>query len=343
MSGATTRTPQHEQHRRRLWPVALVLLVLLAAVLASLLLGARPVSPGTVWAALFDPTPGDGDQDVVQARLPRTLTALVVGAALGLAGTGIQGITRNPLGDPGILGVNAGAALGVVAGIRFLGVSTTGGQVWTALAGAAVAAVAVYAIAASGRSGAGPVTLAIAGAALAVALTGILNGILLTDRSTLDEFRHWQVGAVTGVDPAQVLAVAPFLLVGGVVLLASGQVFNRLALGDDTATALGLRVGRARLVTATAVVLVCATATALAGPIAFVGLLVPHAVRAVVGADYRWLTALSVPVGASLVLVADVLGRLVLPNAEVAAGVMTAVLGAPVLLVLVRRGRQVDL
>ena len=330
--------------RLPMWAAVLLLaLLVLLATAASLMIGARPLSPGTTWAGLFHPVPGNGDHDVVQSRIPRTLTGLLIGLALGLAGAGIQGITRNPLGDPGILGVNAGAALGVVAGIAVFGISGAGGRIVSALIGAGVASVAVYAIAASGRGGATPVKLAIAGAALSVALFGVMRGLLLLSSQTLEEFRHWQVGNLTAASLGQIGQVVPFIVVGAVVLLASGRVFNLFAMGDDVAASLGLPVGLARIVTSVAVVLLCGAATVLVGPIAFVGLLVPHAVRAMVGSNYHRILLLSALGGPVIVLVADTIGRVVLLPSEVAVGVMTAVIGAPLLILILRTGRQVEL
>lgn len=340
----TVRGPRRPVGRLPLWAAVLLLVVLvLLATAASLMIGARPLSPATTWAGLFHPVPGNGDHAVVQSRIPRTLTGLLIGLALGLAGAGIQGITRNPLGDPGILGVNAGAALGVVGGISILGISSTGGRIVSALIGAAVASVLVYAIAASGRGGATPVKLAIAGAALSVALFGVMRGLLLVSRQTLEEFRHWQVGNLTTATLTQLGQVLPFIVVGAVVLLAGGRVFNLFAMGDDVAASLGLPVGLARIVTSAAVVLLCGSATALVGPIAFVGLLVPHAVRALVGSNYHRILLLSALGGPVIVLLADTVGRVILLPSEVAVGVMTALIGAPLLILILRTGRQVQL
>jgi len=300
---------------------------------ASVLVGANPVPP----SAVLDP--GHAEHAIVQARLPRTFLAMAVGAALGLAGALMQGLTRNPLADPGILGVNAGASFAMVVGLGVLGVSSLHAFLWIALAGAAVTMVAVHLLASFGRDGATPVKLVIAGAALSAALMSWTSGVLLTDRQTMEAFRYWQVGTVGGRDFDVLLTGLPFLAVGVVAALAGARLLNALALGDDLARGLGRNLTRDRLVVGGACVLLAGAATALAGPVAFVGLIVPHAVRAVVGPDHRRVLPLSLLVGAVLVTVADTVGRVVLPPTEVQVGIMTAVVGVPFFLGLVRRGR----
>jgi len=316
---------------------AVAALVLVSA--ASLAVGARQLSPGTIVAALTGFDPGNGDHAVVQARVPRTVLGLLAGGALGLAGAAMQGVARNPLADPGILGVNAGAALAVVAGIHLAGVTSLTGYLWLAFAGAAAAAVVVYLIAAAGRGGATPVKLALAGAALSAALFSLMNVVLISSQDTLDRFRFWQVGGLAGRDWSVVLAGLPFLAAGAVLVVGAGRALNGLALGDDVARGLGQRVGLTRGVTALGVVLLCGAATALAGPIGFVGLVVPHAVRLLSGPDYRWILPLSLVLGPCLLLLADVAGRVVLLPGEVPAGIMTALVGAPVFVWLVRRSK----
>ncbi|MEE1622509.1 FecCD family ABC transporter permease [Zafaria sp. J156] len=322
---------------------AVLLTVLVAAVFLSIAVGARPLSLSTVWEALTATDPENGDHVVVQTRIPRTVVGLMVGAALGLAGAAMQGVTRNPLADPGILGINAGAALAVVAGISFFGIGSLTGYIWFAFAGAALGAVVVYLVASIGREGATPVKLALAGAALAAGLTSLMNAVLLTSRTALDGFRFWQVGTLAARPLEDAAQVAGFLAVGALIALGSARLFNALALGDDAARGLGIRVGRARLVSGLGIVLLCGGATALAGPIAFVGLVVPHAVRALTGGDYRTVLPLSLLAGPVLLLLADVTGRVLLPPSEVQVGVMTAVIGAPVFIWLIRTRKQVTL
>ncbi|MGO4384084.1 FecCD family ABC transporter permease [Specibacter sp. RAF43] len=325
-----------------MWLVV-VAVVLAAAVLASLAVGARNVPLPTVLDALVHATPGDGDHAVVASRLVRTVTGLVVGASLGLAGTSMQGVARNPLADPGILGVNAGASLAVVAGIFFLGAARVSTYLWFAFAGSAVAAVVVYAVASLGRSGATPVKLALAGAGVAAGMGSLMSALLVSSQDSLELFRTWQVGALAGKSWESVAAVLPFVVAGTVILLATGKLLNTLALGDDTARGLGHRPGRGRALSAVGIVLLCGSATALAGPIGFIGLVVPHLLRALVGPDYRWLLPLSMVVAPAVLLVADVAGRLVLPPGEVPAGIVAALIGAPVFIAVVRRGKAAEL
>ncbi|KRE89250.1 MULTISPECIES: FecCD family ABC transporter permease [unclassified Arthrobacter] len=320
---------------------AVVALVLVAG--ASLAVGAREVPLGTVWQALtaFDPT--NGDHAVVQARIPRTVLGVLAGGALGLAGAAMQGVARNPLADPGIIGVNAGAALAVVTGIYVFGVASFSGYVWFAFLGAAAAAVVVYLIASLGRDGASPVKLALAGAALSAGLSSLMNVILVSSQDTLDRFRFWQVGGIAGRDWTVLLPGLPFLAAGAVIVLLAGPTLNGLALGDDVARGLGQRVVLSRAVVALGIVLLCGTATALAGPIGFVGLVVPHAVRFLTGPDYRWILPFSLVMAPVLLLGADILGRVVLLPGEVPAGIMTALVGAPVFVWLIRRGKGAGL
>ena len=322
-------------------PAAVVVLVLLAG--TSLAVGARDVPLGTVWQALTAFDPANGDHAVVHARIPRTVLGLLAGGALGLAGAAMQGVARNPLADPGIIGVNAGAALAVVAGIYLFGVTTFTGYIWFAFAGGAAAAVVVYLIASLGREGATPVKLALAGAALSAGLSSLMNVILVSSQDTLDRFRFWQVGGIAGRDWPVLLPGLPFLAAGALVVLLAGRTLNSLALGDDVARGLGQRVGLSRAVVALGVVLLCGTATALAGPIGFVGLVIPHAVRFLTGPDYRWILPLSMVAAPALLLGADIVGRVVLLPGEIPAGIMTALIGAPVFVWLVRRGKGAGL
>jgi iron complex transport system permease protein len=328
--------------RRRLSPWALLVLLILAVlavVITSVSIGAAHLSMRTIVDAWVHFDPSDGDQVIVRTRLPRTVCGLLVAGALGLAGAAMQAVARNPLADPGILGVNAGAALGVVFALAVLGLSGTSAYVWFALAGAAVSAVVVYGVASLGREGATPVKLALAGAAMSAGLVSLTNAVLVTSKQTLDGYRFWLVGSIGVRDWDSIIATLPFFVIGFAITLGTGPLLNGLALGDDVARGLGQRVGLGRAVTAAGVVLLCGAATALAGPISFVGLLVPHAVRALVGPDNRWVLPLSLLAAPVLVLGADVVGRVVLPPGEIAAGVMTAVIGGPVFIWLVRRRR----
>lgn len=317
--------------------------VLLVVMAASLAIGSKPIALATVWDALwhFD---GTNDHLIVHSlRIPRTMIGLGVGLALALAGGVMQGVTRNPLADPGILGVEAGASLAVVLGIRFLGLGSLSGYVWCAFAGAAVASVVVYGLGAMGRGGATPVKLALAGAALAALFGSLTSAVLLLDIRTLDEFRFWAVGSLAGRDGSIVEQVAPFLAVGTVLALASARSLNALALGDDVARSLGMRVHGARMVAALAVVVLSGAAVAAAGPIGFVGLTVPHVARSITGPDYRWVLPWSAVLGPILLLSADVVGRVVARPGELQVGIVTAVIGAPFFIALVRRRKLAEL
>ena len=329
-------SPARPEGRLRTSPavaVAVLVVGLVVVSVASVLLGARWIGPGS----LLDPS--SPTHEIAAVRLDRTLLGLAVGGALGLVGALMQGLTRNPLADPGVLGVNAGASLAMVVAISVLGVSDIRVYVWAAFAGAATALVLVHAIASAGRGGATPVKVAIAGAALTAAVTSWVSGLLLVDRKTIESFRLWQVGTVAGRGDEVLLIGLPFLVVGAVLGLACARTLNALALGDDLARGLGRHLVRDRLVVGVAAVLLSGAAVALAGPIAFVGLIVPHGVRALVGPDYRLVLPLSLGFGAVLVVAADTVGRLVLPPGEVQVGIMSAVVGVPVFLHLVRRGR----
>jgi iron complex transport system permease protein len=328
---------------RGAWLVALVLLVGVAAAL-SLAVGAKSIPLDRVVDALVHPDRAVDDHSIVrQLRVPRTLLALAVGGALGLAGAVMQGVTRNPLADPGLLGVNAGAALAVVAATFAFGASTVASQVWFAFAGAAVAGLLVSVLGSVGRSGATPVKLAIAGAAMAALMSSCTSAMLLLDSASLDRYRFWAVGAVAGRDLAVVKGVLPFLAVGTLLAFGVARSLNGLALGDDVARSLGQRVGWARAASAIAVVLLCGGATAAAGPIWFVGLTVPHLARALSGPDHRCLLPSSLLIGAILLTTADVLGRILVRPGELEVGIVTAFVGAPVFIAFVRRRRIAEL
>ena len=311
--------------------------------MASIAVGSVEIAPSTVLSA-FTSFDGSNEHIIVrEIRVPRTLIGLGVGAALGLAGALMQGVTRNPLAEPGILGINAGAALAVVLAIFLLGITSPGAYVWFAFAGAAIAAVAVYALGSVGRDGATPIKLTLAGAVLSAFLASITSAVLILDVDSLDQFRFWVVGSLAGRDMSVFLDVAPFLLVGAVLALASGRALNGLSLGEDIARSLGQRVALTRAVAALAVVLLAGAAVAAAGPIAFVGLAVPQAVRMLVGADWRWVLVYSGLGGPILLLASDVLGRVVARPGELQVGIVTALVGAPVFIALARRRRLAEL
>ncbi|MFF8448056.1 FecCD family ABC transporter permease [Streptomyces leeuwenhoekii] len=322
---------------RRAVAIPAAVLALGVAVLLSLAVGARPLAPAAVLDALLHGGHGEAAEVVRELRLPRTLTGVLVGAALALAGTVLQGITRNPVADPGILGVSQGASVGVVLAIAYAGAHTLAGYVWFAFAGAALASVAVYAIASGGRGGATPVKLALGGAAINALLVAVVTAVLTTKAAALDEFRFWQVGSLSGRDAAIVGQIWPFVLVGGVLVLSVARGLDALALGDDVARGLGRRVAAVRIAGGLGATILTGAGVAAAGPIAFVGLAVPHIARAIVGGDHRWVLPLAALLGPVLLLVSDVAGRIVFPPGEVPAGVTTALIGVPFLVLLVRR------
>ncbi|MEV4680985.1 FecCD family ABC transporter permease [Streptomyces kurssanovii] len=322
---------------RRIGWTAAAVAALLLAVLLSLAVGARPVAPTAVLDAVLNGGHSPDAEVVRELRVPRTLIALMVGAALALAGTVLQGITRNPIADPGILGISQGASVGVVLAIAFAGVHTLSGYVWFAFAGAAIASVAVYAIAARGRGGATPVKLALGGAAINALLVSVTMGVLTTKAAALDEFRFWQVGSVAGRDAEVVGQIWPFLLVGTVLVISVARGLDALALGEDMAKGLGQNVATVRIVGGVGATVLTGAGVAAAGPIAFIGLAVPHIARAVVGSDHRWVLPMAALIGPVMLLVSDVIGRIVFPPGEVPAGVMTALIGVPFLVTLVRR------
>jgi len=306
--------------------------------LASVMVGASSIAPGTVLTAFLHFDPADTQHLVImEKRLPRTLIGLLVGIALGLAGTAAQGLTRNPIADPGILGVSFGASLFVVLGISIVGVSSLSGYVWFAFAGAAIASVLVFSVASLGRDGATPVKLALVGSAVSAACGSLITAIVLSDTQVLNSVRFWQVGAIAGRGYDVLWQMLPTFLIGAILALVLGRQLNGLALGDDVARGLGQRVGVTRLLGATAIVLLCGSATAAAGPIAFVGLAVPHIVRVFTGSDYRRVLLVSAIVGPIMLIACDILGRVIAPPGELEVGIVTAFVGAPFFIALVRR------
>jgi iron complex transport system permease protein len=322
-----------------------VLLVALAAVaFLSVALGSRSISLTDVLHALSDMSVTSTDGSVtLEMRVPRTLLGILVGAALGASGALLQGVTRNPLADPGIMGINAGAAAFVVLAITVLGLRGISAYIWFAFLGAVVATLLVYAVASLGREGATPVKLALAGVAVTAGLTSVTTGIVMTDVDALNELRFWQVGSLAGRYAPILFGVAPFLLLGILAALVCGRPLNGLALGEDTARALGLNLARTRLLIFAVVAVLCGAATAACGPIVFVGLVVPHIARVLCGPDYRWILPYSVLLSPIALLLADVAGRVLGSPGELQVGVVLGVLGAPCFVALVRYGRMADL
>ncbi|RZE68312.1 iron ABC transporter permease [Streptomyces albidoflavus] len=332
---APDATPRRPAGVRTLWLLA-ALLVLAAVMVASLTYGSRDVPWADVQAAIggADGTLGEA---AAAKRIPRTLLAVVIGAALALSGAVMQGVTRNPLADPGILGVNMGASLAVVTGVAFFGLTSPTSYIWVAIVGAAASALFVYTVGTLGRGGATPLKLALAGAATSAAFASLVSAVVLPRNDIAGSFRLWQIGGVGGASYERIGQVLPFLAAGFLLCLLSARALNSLALGDELAAGLGERVARVRAVAALGAVLLCGAATAVAGPIAFVGLVVPHTCRLLVGVDHRWLLPLSMLLGAVLLTAADVVGRVVARPSEIDVGIVTALIGAPFFIYIVRR------
>lgn len=328
---------------RRYTVVAGCAALLLASALASVVAGSRGISPGQVLDALLSPDGSEESEIVRSMRVPRTVTGLAVGAGLALAGVLMQALTRNPLAEPRLMGVTSGASLGVVVAISVFGLTTLPAYVWFGIAGAAVSGAFVYVVAARARTGASPLTLILAGAALDASLTGVVIGVLTVDAQTFDAYRFWAIGSLAGRPAEVALWLLPFLAVGTVLAFSAARGMDALALGDDMARGLGRSVGRIRLTASVAAVLLTGAAVAAAGPIGFVGLAVPHLARGLVGAAHAWVLTVSLLLGPTMLLTADVLGRLILPPGEIRAGVVTALLGAPFLILLVNRRRTVTI
>ncbi|WP_405824639.1 iron chelate uptake ABC transporter family permease subunit [Streptomyces sp. NBC_01390] len=336
---------------RSVRPVLLVAVlgaVLLGLCLASLALGAASIPPDQVMRALLGDAPSRFVDNVIwSARVPRTALGLAAGAALGLSGALMQALTRNPLADPGILGVSAGASFAIVLAVGVLGIGSFYGYVWFAFAGAMAASILVYFLGRLGRSGLTPVKLALSGIAVTSLLSSLTSAIALTDADALNRYRFWSAGSMADQDGETVLRILPFLAVGAVLAFASAPALNSMALGDDVAASLGRRLGLVRLQGVTAVTLLTGAAVAVIGPVVFIGLVVPHVARVLaqlagIGPDQRWLLPLSAALAPSLLLAADIIGRLVARPVEVQAGVIVAFIGGPFFIALVRRRKLAE-
>ena len=323
--------------------VCVLVALLIVAVLASITLGSKAIAFGDVVQVLVGSGDAVADGGIVEARVARTVVGVLVGAGLAVAGAAMQGLTRNPLADPGLLGVNAGASLAVVVAIAVFGVGSVSGYVWWAMAGAGLAAVLVHAVAGLAGGGVTPLRLTLAGAAVSAGLASWSSGLLVSSKQSFDSFRFWQVGTIGGRGLDLVVTVLPFFAVGLGVVLLTVRRLNALALGDDLARGLGENVVLARAAVGVGVAVLCGASTALAGPIGFLGLVVPHVARFVVGPDHRRIIPVCLLAGPTLLLLADTVGRLVARPSEVQAGIMTAVLGVPFFVLLVRRGRMASL
>lgn len=336
-AGDTSVSGRAPRRHRLLIPLLAGVAVLAVAVLLSVFVGANPIAPDDVRAALLGRGSDEANFVVWDQRVPRTVAALAVGAALGVAGALMQAFTRNPLADPGILGVNAGAGFAVAVGLAFLGVRAPGDIAWLACGGALVVTLVVYAIGSGGREQSSTARLTVTGVAFGAVLAGLTTGIAITHPDAFDRMRGWNAGSLLERDLGVVVPVLPFLAVGLVLAAASARSLNAIALGPDVARAQGVSVTRSRILVLAAVTLLAGGATAIAGPIAFVGLVVPHLVRWSVGSDQRRILGGSVLVGCILVLCSDVVGRIAVLPGEMPVGLVTAFVGAPVLIALARR------
>ncbi len=329
---------------QRLAGLAAALVLLAAAVFLSLMIGAKPLSFAVVWDALFSSSDSYDYTIIHESRIPRTIIALAVGPAFGLAGAVIQGLTRNPLADPGILGVNAGAAFAVALAVGVFSISSISSYVWFALAGALLATVAIYFIGGgAGKKSPGPEQIVLAGVALSAALNGITTALSLIDSRAFAGMLNWRVGSIANRSLEELWPVIPFLVIGLLAALMIAPSMNTIAFGEDRASSLGVNVNKVRLLALISVTLLAGGATAIAGPIVFLGLMVPHCVRWFVGPDQPWIFLYSVVIAPLILLLSDIIGRVVLSPAEIPVGIITGFVGAPILLILVRRRKASSL
>ncbi|MCL4269160.1 MAG: iron ABC transporter permease [Anaerolineales bacterium] len=315
----------------------LCIAALLLAVMASIAFGAADIHVSTVLDSIFAFDAANTNHLIIQTlRLPRMITAVLVGAALGVAGAIMQGLTRNPLADPGLLGIESGAALAVVGGVFLFRINSLPVYAVFAFIGGTLTALTVYALGSMGRGGATPFKLTIAGAALSSLLSSLTTAILMFNQRSLEEVRFWLAGSVAGREMSLVLEAAPFLLGGLVLAFIMGRQITTLSMGEDIARGLGQSIGWTKLFAAGAVVVLAGSAVALAGPIGFIGLIIPHVVRMFAGVDYRWVLPYSALLGATFLVVSDLVGRVLVRPLEMPVGIMTAAIGGPVFIYLVR-------
>ena len=321
--------------------VLIFLVILLGiCVLASLAFGSRTIGWTQLMDGLLHPDVQSHEANVVRQRISRTIFSLMCGAALGVSGALMQSVTRNPIADPSILGVNTGAALFVVCGISFLDISTASQYIWLALLGSIITAIFVFGIGSMGSGGATPLKLVLAGAATSAALSSLVIAIMIPRTNVMDQFRFWQVGSVGSGNWNSIYTFIPFLIVGILIALFTAPALNALALGDEVATGLGVRTGMLRLIAAFAGILLCGAATALAGPIGFIGLLATHVVRLVIGPDLRFIIPMSALSGAIILTISDICGRLIGSPGELEVGIVTAFIGAPILILLTMKAKM---
>lgn len=308
-------------------------------VLASLAWGSKNVGFSEAINALLNSTDLSFSALVVRERIPRTIFGIMAGASLGISGALMQSITRNPIADPSILGVNTGASLFVVIGIAYFNISSANQYIWLALAGAGITAVIVYFIGSIGNGGTTPIKLALAGAATSAVLTSLVSAIILPRSDAMDKFRFWQVGSIGGANWDSIRLILPFVIIGLIISVAATPALNVLALGDDVATGLGVNIGVIRVICAVAGVILSGATTAIAGPIAFIGLMIPHTIRLIFGSNLNGIVPLSAIGGAALLIISDVIGRVIGSPGEVQVGIITAFIGAPILIMIARKAK----
>ncbi|SNS38196.1 FecCD family ABC transporter permease [Rhodococcoides kyotonense] len=337
LESPTTPGGLAKTNARRTLGLIVVVGLLAGICLLSIAVGTKSIPLNEVWNGLFAYDDSNNAVIIRELRVPRTVLGLIVGIALGVSGALIQAMTRNPLADPGILGVNAGAAFFVALAVGVFGFTGIWSYIWFAFLGAILATVAVYALGSMGRAGATPIRLTLAGIALAAVLGGVTSGMLLLDPEAFDKMRFWGAGSLSGRGLDISLAVGPFIALGLILAIVIARPLNAIALGDDLAQSLGAKVKSTRVIGVIAVTLLAGAATAAAGPIGFVGLMIPHMVRWFVGPDQRWILLYTVAAAPCLLLLSDVVGRIVIRPGELQVGIVTAFVGAPVLILLVRR------
>lgn len=325
--------------KKFVFSIILCLALLSVMAIFSISLGAKSIAFSKVIEVLLGNDPDSLEQAIILQRIPRTIFGILAGGALGISGALMQSITRNPIADPSILGVNTGASLFVVAGIAFFNITVAYQYIWLAIIGAGVTAVFVYSVASMGKDGATPLKLALSGSAVSIVLGSLVSTIMLPNNRVMEAFRFWQVGSIGSATWENIMLISPFLVVGFIISMFISGYLNNLALGDEAATALGTNVVMTRTIGALSSVLLCGATTALAGPIGFVGLIIPHIIRLIFGSEMSKMLPLSFLGSAILMLVSDIIGRVISLPGETEVGIVTAVIGAPVFILAIRKGR----
>ena len=326
-------------NKKFVFSIILCLALLSIMVIFSISLGAKSIAFSKVADVLLGNDPDSLEAAIILQRIPRTVFGILAGGALGISGALMQSITRNPIADPSILGVNTGASLFVVVGIAFFNITVAYQYIWLAIIGAGVTAVFVYSVASMGKDGATPLKLALSGSAVSIVLGSLVSTIMLPNNRVMEAFRFWQVGSIGSATWENIMLISPFLIVGFIISMFISGYLNNLALGDETATALGTNVVMTRTIGALSSVLLCGATTALAGPIGFVGLIIPHIIRLIFGSEMSKMLPLSFLGSAILMLISDIIGRIISLPGETEVGIVTAVLGAPVFILVIRKGR----